>query len=410
MQLNQDQSALIDDLMAFFDDDRQYYLLSGQAGVGKTTCMRYFADALLDKHPDLKICMSAPTNKAVSVLDKSVDNPDLTYKTIYSLLGLRMQANGEVKELQDSGQDKIGSYDLVIIDEGSMISSTLIDYIMKKTRLADTKIVMIGDKQQLPPVNETESPIWKQFDLNYELTEVMRHQNAILTFVQSIRGNPDPDFVSPGKQVALDEDEDTFIGKIQYLAEKGKFHDGTAKAIAWRNVTVTALNELIRDAYPATKSPDKFIIGDRVVMKEPIIVADQTVAATDEEGTVQSVIVTNHNTYMMLKAWRLSILMDSPDTPLVTAYVIHEDSKAMMDGMLEDFKQKKLWKQFWKLKEAFNDVAYSYALTAHRSQGSTFEHVFVDAGDIQLNRNREERAKCLYVACSRASKSLHLFL
>lgn len=410
MQLNQDQSNLIEDLMNFFEDDRQYYLLSGQAGVGKTTCMRYFATELLKRHPDIKICMSAPTNKAVAVLDRSVGIDGLTYKTIYSLLGLQMKANGEVKELQDSGQDKIGAYDLVVIDEGSMISSVLIDYLLKKTRLADTKIIMIGDKEQLPPVKETESPIWSKFKLDYELTEVMRHQNAILEFVQLIRGNPDPDFVSPGKQVALDASIDKFAAKIEFLAERGDFHTGKAKAIAWRNVTVDALNRLIRDSYPLTQSEDRFIIGDRVVMKEPIVVADRTVAATDEEGTVTSVIVTNHNTYMMLKAWRLNIELDDAEGSNVTAYVIHEDSKAMMDTMLEEFKQKKLWKQFWKLKEAFHEVAYSYALTAHRSQGSTFEHVFVNAGDIQLNRNAKERAKCLYVACSRASKSLHLYL
>ena len=77
--------------------------------------------------------------------------------------------------------------------------------------------------------------------------------------------------------------------------------------------------------------------------------------------------------------------------------------------MLDEFKNTKKWHLFWKLKDAFNDIAYGYALTAHRSQGSTFERVFVDAGDIQLNRKSSERSKCLYVACSRASKELYIF-
>ena len=352
--------------------------------------------------------MSAPTNKAVAVLSSSVEIPSLTFKTIYSLLGLRMMANGEVKELTDSGKDSIGNYDLVIMDEGSMVSTVLIDYIFKKTHLADTKIVIIGDKEQLPPVNEESSPVWREFKIGYELTEVMRHQNSILTFVQSIRANPRPEFVSPGKPVFIDKNEDTFISKIQHLAERGDFHLGKAKAVAWRNVTVNALSQIIRESYPPTNSPDKFIVGDRVVMKEPIVVADTTVASTDEEGQVISVLVTNHALYPLLKAWKISIQLDN-NGGTVTAYVIHDDSKSIMDKMLDDFKQAKHWNQFWKLKEAFHDVAYAYALTAHRSQGSTFEHVFVDAGDILLNRKDDERAKCLYVACSRASKSLHVF-
>ncbi|MCL5460309.1 hypothetical protein M3M33_16855, partial [Loigolactobacillus coryniformis] len=33
----------------------------------------------------------------------------------------------------------------------------------------------------------------------------------------------------------------------------------------------------------------------------------------------------------------------------------------------------KLWKKFWELKELFHDIRYAYAITAHRSQGSTYE-------------------------------------
>jgi len=410
MQLNKDQSSLIDTLLKFYNNGGdQYFLVSGQAGVGKTTCMKFFAEQVLDTNPRTKICMSAPTNKAVAVLDSSLKMPDLTYKTIYSLLGLRMMANGEVKELADSGKDSVGNYDLVVIDEGSMVSSILIDYLFKKTRLADTKIVIIGDKEQLPPVGELISPIWKTFDVKYELTEVMRHQNAILEFVQSIRGDQHPVLESPGKPVYIDKTEDSFVGKITYMAERGQFHTGSAKAVAWRNVTVDTLNNIIRDSYPPTQSPDKFIVGDRVVIKEPIIEADTTVAATDEEGQVSFVRITTHTLYPMLKAWKIDIKLDI-DKTTVTAHVIHEDSKKMMDDLLEGFKAEKKWNLFWKLKEAFHNVSYAYALTAHRSQGSTFEHVFVDAGDVLLNRSPDERAKCLYVACSRASKSLHLFV
>ena len=406
--LNNDQVGLIRDLVDFWNDDsRKYYVLSGQAGVGKTTCMRYFKEMVKKLNPSVKICMAAPTNKAVSVLMDSVGDPSLTYKTIYSILGLRMMANGEFKELTDSGQDKIGSFDLVLCDEGSMINTSLIDYLMKKTALADTKVVLIGDKEQLPPVGEEVSPIWTRFPIEYELTEVMRHQNSILDFVQSIRANPDPVFESPGEQVFMD-DEDTFMEQLIKHAKEGSFHEGRAKAVAWRNVTVDFLNQVIRDNNASTKSDDKFVVGDRVVFKEPLIVGERTLASTDEEGIVVGVNVVNHNKYMMLKAWSVDVQLNWSNE-VVKTYMIHASSERHLQKMLDDFKEKKLWKQFWALKEAFHNISYAYALTSHRSQGSTFEHVFVDAGDIMLNRNVDERTKCMYVACSRASKELRVF-
>lgn len=410
MQLNSDQLALIDALTVFwFDDDRKFFVLSGQAGVGKTTCMRFFKDKLKSLDDSISICMSAPTNKAVAVLNDSVDDSSLTFKTIYSILGLRMSANGEFKELTDSGEEKITDFNLVIVDEASMVNSDLIEYIKKKTHLSDTKIIFIGDKEQLPPVKEQVSPIWTMFKLDYELTKVMRHQNCILDFVQSIRGNKSPTFVSTGDKVFIDSSEDKFSAKIEMLARKGAFHSGKAKAIAWRNVTVDAMNQLIRRSNETTNSDDLYVIGDRIVVREPIMnESDRIVASTDEEGTVVDVGIAHHTIYPMLKAWRVKVKLDWT-SEVISANVIHADSTKQLQTMLDDFKEKKQWKSFWKLKEAFHNIAYGYALTSHRSQGSTFEHVFVEAGDIMMNRNIDERTKCMYVACSRASKSLHVF-
>lgn len=407
LQLNKQQSELITNLVQFYNaPNRKTFILSGQAGVGKTTCVRYFIQDLLDTIPGIKICLAAPTNKAVRVLSETTDIPSVTYKTIYSVLGLRMMANGEFKELTDGGQCRISDFDLVVIDEGSMCNTSLLDYIKKKTDLADTKIVVIGDKEQLPPVGEEVSPIWTRYDVNFELTEVMRHQNSILDFVQSIRGNVSPEFVSPGKQVHMCSDE-KFMLAIRKYAERGDFHAGDAKAIAWRNVTVDWLNEYIRSNNEKTKSDLKFVKGDRVVIKEPIIVGETTIASTDDEGDIVSAEVTQHVRYSHLKAWKLRIFLDTGES--ITAYTIHESSAKALDNMLEDMKNKKMWREFWKIKEAFHNVSYGYALTAHRSQGSTFKTVFVDAGDVMLNRKSSERTKCLYVACSRASEMLYIF-
>lgn len=68
----------------------------------------------------------------------------------------------------------------------------------------------------------------------------------------------------------------------------------------------------------------------------------------------------------------------------------------------------KLWKKFWDHHDLFHEIKYAYALTAHRSQGSTYENVWVDYQDILLNRNRKEAFQCLYTACTRPRVRLYL--
>ena len=60
------------------------------------------------------------------------------------------------------------------------------------------------------------------------------------------------------------------------------------------------------------------------------------------------------------------------------------------------------------------DLDYGFALTSHKSQGSTFDTAFVDVNDIVYDRNgypytdAEEVNRRLYVACSRCKNKLYL--
>lgn len=64
------------------------------------------------------------------------------------------------------------------------------------------------------------------------------------------------------------------------------------------------------------------------------------------------------------------------------------------------------WWPYYELQQAFAAIRPAYCVTAHKSQGSTFENVFVDVLDIWANPNKSEALQCLYVACSRASHHL----
>lgn len=69
-------------------------------------------------------------------------------------------------------------------------------------------------------------------------------------------------------------------------------------------------------------------------------------------------------------------------------------------------KQSATWDDYFELNSLFAPMDYAYALTVHKSQGSTFDNVMVDSPDIMRNPKERERHQCLYVACSRAAKRL----
>ena len=92
--------------------------------------------------------------------------------------------------------------------------------------------------------------------------------------------------------------------------------------------------------------------------------------------------------------------------------MVHADSRRAYDARLnqlaEQARKKALpWSSFWGYKHTyFHDICPCHAITAHRSQGSTYESTFVDVEDIMANYNRAEALRCLYVAATRAQRVL----
>jgi ATP-dependent exoDNAse (exonuclease V) alpha subunit len=71
-----------------------------------------------------------------------------------------------------------------------------------------------------------------------------------------------------------------------------------------------------------------------------------------------------------------------------------------------------LWEfYYYFLIDQFAQISYGYAITTHRSQGSTYKNVFVDLNDIIKNNiYKKEGFQCLYTAVTRASENLDILI
>ena len=68
------------------------------------------------------------------------------------------------------------------------------------------------------------------------------------------------------------------------------------------------------------------------------------------------------------------------------------------------------WGKFYEAKRMFADIGYNYAITAHKSQGSTYETAFVVESDIDIQRDIENRNRIKYTAFTRPSKRLVIII
>lgn len=393
-------------------------LLSGEAGTGKTFCMKQVGL----RFPG-RIIYTAPTNKATKVLRTSLKDDKFhpLTKTIYSLLGLRMQANGELKELVAPEDDiDLSEYALVVVDEGSMVNNILCQHIDEaKQRYPKLRFLFVGDAAQLPPVKEQDSRIWET-KLRWHLDEQMRNAGPILSLAKELR-KQQAQFVKKFAPASVNHENGLvsalgtadFEDWIRQSARAGEFGEtNSAKIVCWRNATVDNFNRMVRQVlFDSPEIP--WLSGDRIILTEPAqdFIEDKPMASTDDEGLVDRAEAMPHPLYPYIQCWRLSVTLD--DNRMVVLWARHADSETAYVRKCEELsaaarQNGRKWREFWAFKEAFHSVRHAYAITAHRAQGSTYEKTFVNWRDILVNRNSTEAYKCLYVACTRPKKQLIL--
>ena len=177
--------------------DGSPFLLSGHAGTGKTfLSMRFLAQA---EAAGLCWTVVAPTHKAVSVLRANLAASQLTPtwfpSTIHRLLRLNLKRRGD-RELCEASEQTAGALehlDLVLIDEASMLESTVLELLLRCAHGFRTRLVFVGDPAQLPPVGETASPVFQLARVRKAaLGQVVRHQGPVLRLATGLRNGELP--------------------------------------------------------------------------------------------------------------------------------------------------------------------------------------------------------------------------
>jgi len=124
---------------------RSMTVIAGGPGTGKTTTVARIIELLRALHgPSLRIALAAPTGKAAARLQEAVS---ADASTLHRLLGRKP---GNRSRFRHDRHDRL-PYDVVVVDETSMVSLTMMSRLMEAVR-PEARLILVGDPDQLASV------------------------------------------------------------------------------------------------------------------------------------------------------------------------------------------------------------------------------------------------------------------
>ncbi len=408
------------------DETRRFFVLSGSAGTGKT----HLTEELC-KGREFVTAFTAPTNKAAQVLAERVD-PSCLVCTIHRFLGLT------VKQKKDKTITvRSGSYDPetyrhishVFLDEASMTNAQLAAFIQEDAINYGRKYVLVGDLYQLPPPNSeggglTQSPVfeWGEPEDRANLTEIVRQarDNPIIQTATRIR-----DAITNKVEPPIVGGTNDGIGvhklrrpdwedKLQEICTRPEVDQDSDffRVISWRNKKCMEYSQKVRE-FRGEDLSIPFGSGDTVVVNQTFAVGEMVLFNTGAEVNVLDIQPARCNLAPDLECFK--VLLDGFDEAedIVEFLVLSPRSwEDYNDKLAESVRlartPKGSWGNYRALKETFIDLRPPYAITAHKSQGSTYSHVFIDVSDIYRIKVASEADRAFYVAVTRASQSVYI--
>jgi hypothetical protein len=437
--LSPDQVTAVNDIFAFLDDPTSNeHILTGSPGMGKS----YLTSMIVNHCQEHNIVpiLTATTNKATGVLESFYNTAALLGKatppligTIHKVLNLRVQTDyvknetkifrnksepylitAVYKYMEDINQSIMFSSTpvpkLLIIDEASMIDRELYSYIDAALNdFPDLKVLYVGDKNQLPPVND----VSVVFDPSYNIPV-----SKLTTVHRQVAGST-LDKTARSIEAAI-ENESWFIDKLQDAVDIEVIHEPTkfftmlneefesddfglnpnyVRALAYRNKTVTQFNNHIRSLF--YKHPD-FQIGERLIVNKAYFDGDVKLASTEDIVTVASIRTADFEGVD-------GFAMELQNSKGKTFEAFYSTRKGKIAKKRKEYIDNGEYGKLMKFMENFIDVRPVYASTIHKSQGSTFDLVFLDLTDVNACKNYKEMAHLIFVALTSARSKVFTY-
>ncbi len=438
-------------------DSHCVLVLRGCAGTGKTSLSGAIVRALGALRQ--KVLLLAPTGRAAKVFSLNSGQPAYTiHRRIYrekSFVGVDGQFNLN---------DNLYADTLFMVDEASMIanqglgngpfgSGCLLDDLVRFVYQGrNDRLMLIGDKAQLPPVGEEESPALNTLVLEgyglkvYEcdLNEVLRQsqQSGILYNATVIRRMITHDDITQLPKVRFFGFPDIVMVPGSELVESlqdSYYHEGIDETmvITRSNKRANIYNQGIRNM--VLDRDEELSGGDMLlIVKNNYFWTEKARKEESEAGSRETVpaFLANGDRARVLRVRRheelygfrfVELMLEFPDYDhyelTVTAMLdtlaseapalTHEQQEQLFAKVEEDYRDVPLKADRMKAirKDKFFNalqVKFAYAVTCHKAQGGQWNHVYVDQGYMTDDMLTSDYIHWLYTAFTRAREKLFL--
>ena len=391
MILNKKQEEGLRLTLNKFLNYEKYVIISGYAGTGKSTLVKFIIEALADYgiNPEKDVCFCSYTGKAAQVLLAKGNKNVLTlHKLLYEHFP---RPNGTFFR-----RKKISiNYKVVVVDEISMAPRELMELLFRH----NVFIIGLGDPFQIPPVDkDQDNGLLNNPDIF--LDEIMRQEleSDIIRLSMQIR-NHEPISYFNGKDAIVMPKKNLNTGVLQWADQ----------ILVGTNATRININNRMRTLLGRGENPEE---GDKVICLRNYwdIIADNEDPLVN--GTI-GYISSPYLTYNKTPYWTGGKIIN------VLSAEFTSDTCAYFDRLQMDKKQILTGERCLDYRTLFKlssnpmtqhlvplEFTYGYAITTHKAQGSQWNNVLVI--EERFPFEQEEHARWLYTAITRAEKKLVL--
>ena len=423
------------------------YLLKGYAGTGKTSIIGTIVSNLWQAK--ISAILLAPTGRAAKVISNYSKKEAFTiHKKIYFP---KKEKGGGVKFVMQPNKHR---NTIFIVDEASMIpdapsdsklfeNGSLLDDLMHYVYSGHKcKLLLIGDKAQLPPVKSDLSPALDahKLYLNYnkdvkslELDEVVRQEqdSGILANATELRAVLETSFydsfkfnVKPFNDIVRLVDGYEIMDAINDSYSNDGYEE--TAIIVRSNKRANQYNQQIRNRILFNES--ELSAGDylMVVKNNYFWIKPTTEAGFIANGDIVEVleifsikelygfkfaeVKVKMVDYPRMRPFETVFLLDTISAE--SASLTYEESNRLYQEVSKDYiNEASNYKRFLGVKnnKFFNalQVKFSYAITCHKSQGGQWNTIFVEQPYLPEGPDRDY-IRWLYTAVTRAKEKLYL--